>query len=306
MKQPRHIFLTGATGFIWSHIIKRLLSKWNKISILLRKESNTKRVKEYIKNGSVQIVFEDKIEYFFKNNTPDAVIHLATVYKKQHKKSDIHDMIIGNIEWPTHLAQLCVNHWVKYFINTGTFFEYELNSSTIITEQTKEKAYNLYASTKLALNETLQFFSEKHNLKIINLKMFSPYGEDDNLKLIPILTQKLIKWEEISLINQSLCFTYIDDIVDAYSQSLDYFPVMKNNYEVFNIASPSTKISEIVNILEKISNKKLNITDNLYQETTEADVFCNTQKAEELLWWKSKTSLENWLKLTYNFYKNEI
>jgi len=302
----KHIFLTGGTGFIGSHLIKRLLFLKYRVSIMIRKESNTQRLSNLIKEEKINYIYENELVTFFEKNTPDTVIHLATAYKKQHASNDITEMLQWNVQIPTTLAQLCVDNWVENFINTWTFFEYELNSKNIITEETQEKAYNLYASTKLALNQILKFFSQEKDLKVINLKMFSPYWENDNLKLIPILIQKLSKWEEISLINQSLCFTYISDIVDAYIKSLDYFSSMEENYEVFNIASPSTKISKIVEMLEEVSWKKLDLINNTYQETQEASIFCDSDKAKKLLWWKNKVNIKKWLQLTYKYYKNEI
>lgn len=248
------------------------------------------------------------MEGFFRDDTPHTVIHVATCYRKYHTAVDIEEMISSNVTFPTQIAQLCVTHWVRYFINTGTFFEYDF-SDTPLTEQSREKAFNLYASTKQALNSMLRYYTEQYDFSVLTLRLFSPYGPRDNEKLIPVAIRSLISWAEMKLQNatQRLSFTYVDDIVDAYMLALEEIAQWTKKYEIVNIAPHETySLLEVIRMLEEISQKNLNIS---IWPGTEHDIWHSSfgsDYAQKKLDWQARTSLREWLTLTYNSYKNAV
>jgi nucleoside-diphosphate-sugar epimerase len=191
----------------------------------------------------------------FASNKPDIIIHLATCYRKYHTATDISEMISTNIDLPTQIAQLAVQHGVKYYINTGTFFEYDF-SDTPLQETSREQAFNLYASTKQAFNNVLKYYTEQYDFRALTIRLFSPYGPGDNEKFIPVVIRSLEKGMEMSLVNstQRLNFTYVEDIVDAYMLAIDKIAYLKNSYEIINVApSESTSLIDVIRVLEQIS-----------------------------------------------------
>jgi nucleoside-diphosphate-sugar epimerase len=152
----------------------------------------------------------------------------------------------------------------------------------------------------------LQYYWSKKGIRSLNLRLFSPYGEKDNIKIIPLIIKKLMLWEEIGLIDQSLCFTYVDDIVDAFILALDYIPQASQYSQDINIASTSQWIPDVVEILEEISWKKLKLEWEEYKNHQEKNIFCDTELAKKVLWWEQKNTLKAGLTNTYNYYKNEI
>lgn len=225
---------------------------------------------------------------------------------KTHASEDLQEMIDSNISFPVKILQLCCDNNVKYFINTGTFFEYSYQDNQIVTEKSDIWACNLYASTKISFSEILKYYCKIEWIKSINLRLFSPYGEKDNQKVIPLIIQKLLSWEEIGLINQRLCFTYVEDIVDAFLLCIEKIQDITDQYTDINIAGKNHTISEVVSILETISKKQLRITWWKYMQHSEKDVRCDISRAHSVLDWKEKTSIEKWLLLTYKYYRDEI
>lgn len=276
------------------------------MSIFLRKNTNISRIHHVFDHAHLSHVYQDTLEQYFKQDTPEYVIHTWTCYKKTHISEDLEEMIDANVSFPAKILQLCTDNSVKYFINTGTFFEYSYQDNEVITERLDIWARNLYASTKLAFLEILKYYCEIEWIKSINLRLFSPYGKKDNLKVIPLIIQKLLLGEEIRLINQRLCFTYVEDIVDAYILCIDKIQNMTEQYTDINIAGKSHTISEVVSILENISQKKLTIIWWTYALRSEKNVRCDTSKAYNLLDWNEKTPIDKWLILTYKYYKDEI
>jgi len=308
-KSNDFILVTGGTGFIGSHIVEKLIQLKRKVIILKRKSSHIWRIKAVLNKCLIYDV-EDGLENVFKQKKIDLIIHLATKYLKYHKNlQEIKEMIETNITYPSQLLDLAVKYKVNKFINTGTCFEYKAASKKI-KEEDKVEAYNFYAATKLAFEEVLKFYATNHGTKAITLKLFFPYGEKDNHKLIFLIINAMLKNKPLKTTKgeQRINYTYVSDIVEAYIKAIDYLgSIAYHSYEHFNIGSEkSFTVQEIVKYLEEISGKKdlikLGSLPYPVNEITYAN--CYNEKAREKLGWCPKTDIKTGLKKTFTFYKN--
>lgn len=315
------ILVTGATGFVGSHLLKELVKQSYQVIILKRSTSNTWRIKDLLDKVKIyddSAIVESKI---FSENKIDCVVHLATYYKKNHRMEDIDEFIESNIKFPTRLLEQMARNNVQFFINTGTFMEYDLKSgpdkelynlpgfSTIpIAEANPKKAYNFYAATKTAFSEILNYYANNFGIKAIDLKLFAPYGPKDNEKLVVSLINKALKKSEIHMNKgeQKWNWTYVKDIVDAYLKSLVYIDKMDSNYETFNIGNSEVfSIKEMISILENISgNKNMMSGDLLYPPREIFFVNCDNTKAKKKIGWTPKYNLPKGLEETYRYYLN--
>jgi len=310
MGRLKTILLTGATGFLGSYLLERLLKENYNVIILKRSFSNIWRIKHLLDSTKYYDIDKIPLEKIFEENKVDIVIHLATYYKKSHNYKDIGMMIDSNLKFPTKILDLMRLYGTKYFINTGTFFEYEL-VDRYISENTSKSPYNLYASTKLAFGEILKYYSQNYNIKIIDLKLFAPYGPKDNEnKLIPFLIKNFLKNKiiELSPSEQKWNWTYYKDVVEAYIRAIHYISNMNNNLESFNIGNDKTyTIKAIIEVLEDLTNKR-----NLVKYTKsypKKEIFyvcCDNTKAKNYLGWIPKYDLYEGLKETYEYYKNKL
>lgn len=303
------ILLTGATGFIGSHLLKRLLSENYKLIILKRSTSNIWRIKELIKETSFYDIDTNSLQNAFQENKIDCVIHAATAYLKSHKGiGDVDKIMDSNINIASQLCELAVEYRVPYFINTGTFFEYKIKKTPIM-ETDSLLGYNLYATSKIAFNSIIRYYAENFGLKVINLKLFAPFGEKDNEKLFVFLIKALLNKKKIDFSGgeQKWNFTYVEDIAKAYICALKYFKKTKK-YEIFNIGYSKTySIKNAVKILEEISGKKLEINfgQKKYLENEIFYVNCNNAKAKNLLKWKPDFNFKTGLEKMYDYYLQE-
>ncbi|MCX5718347.1 MAG: NAD-dependent epimerase/dehydratase family protein, partial [Nitrospirae bacterium] len=115
------ILLTGATGFIGSHVLKRGLSENYEIIITKRSTSNVKRIKDVLDKVKYYDVDTVPLSKIFDENKIDLVIHCATDYKKNQNYEDILGLIEANITFPSQILEQMHIHNVPYFINTGSF-----------------------------------------------------------------------------------------------------------------------------------------------------------------------------------------
>ena len=176
----KYIILTGGTGFVGSHLLEKLLKLNKKIILLKRSFSTTWRINEFTDNENLIMKDIDKVvlNEIFDQYDINGVLHLATFAQRSHSSDAVSKMIDSNINFPTQLLENSINNNVKFFINTGSFSEYELKNSPI-SENNKISPFNLYASTKIAFENILKFYSDNYDLNCQTLKLFTPYGAKD-------------------------------------------------------------------------------------------------------------------------------
>ncbi len=307
------ILLTGATGFIGSHLLTALIKKRkNKIILLKRTTSSTWRINSLLnKVKTYDIDNVHNIENIFRENSIEAIIHLATLYIKQHSnKEDIVRMNQANILFPSLLLECAEKYKVKTFINTGTLFEYK-TSRNKISEESPVEAYNYYAATKLAFEQILKYYNKSSTLKALTLRLFYPYGEKDNAKVIPQIMKAFIREKQLNLSEgrQKLNFTYVGDIADAYLKALTYINSDKyKQYEIFNIGADKVySIRQIVNIIKHIAKKNIPIKFGAFPYNSNEIMYtnCDYKKANKFLGWFPKNDIEQGLQRTYNYYQQK-
>ncbi|MDD5627244.1 MAG: NAD(P)-dependent oxidoreductase [Patescibacteria group bacterium] len=302
------VLVTGAAGFIGSHLLENLLKKNYRVIALLHSASNNTRIEPF--RRAVKIYYSDKNELglIFKESHIDCIIHLATKYIKKHNNlNEVEEMIDTNVKFPSLLCQLAIQAEVKYFINTGTFSEYKMKNLPL-KEEDEKCAYNLYAATKLSFAEILKYYANSYNFKVIDFKLFAPFGDRDNEKLMAFLIKSLNKGEEIEFSGgeQRWNFTYVKDIAQAYLCALKHFNKIVK-FEGFNVGyDKAYSIKEITKKIEKIANKKFNIIWGAkpYIENEVYYVNCDNSKLKKILKWKPLYNLDYGLEKTYYYYLN--
>jgi len=302
------ILLTGATGFLGSHLLEALLREGHHVIILKRSTSDTWRIEHLLEKCISYDVDQIPLEEIFKLHPIYCIIHLATFYKKAHLVSDIDLMFGANVTFPTKLLDLAVTHGVKGFINTGTFFEYD-PSILPISEANPIKTFNLYAKSKLAFEQILKSYADEGKIKASTLKIFSPYGpKDDANKLVPFIISKAIKNEPFNLSQgfQKLDFIYAGDIAQAFLKILSRIDTFAS-YESFNIGSGNTySVREVVSILEELMGVTLQKTWGLPSTADNPIIIASRTKAKEQLDWEPKISLRSGLQETIKYYQESL
>ena len=207
------ILLTGATGFLGSHLLFALLQEGYRVVVLKRSTSTTFRIDSVIDKVVVYDIDKSELDDIFAHECFNVIIHTATCYgREQRAESDIIDT---NIVLGVKLLHYAVKHNVKIFINTDTFFNGDRSiSSHMLT----------YTLSKKQFVEWLGYFSEA-GVSVINMKLHHIYGPGDS-------SNKFVPWLQTELVNNSQNikltsgaqlrdFIYIDDVVNAFILALN-------------------------------------------------------------------------------------
>ncbi len=284
-----NIFITGATGFIGTNLIDFFLKKNINLTLNIRKNipiNISQRVNTFsLQHGSV----EDDI-IFFKKNKFDGIIHLASLYLKSHNQSDVKDLVDSNIGFSTHVLECAVQSNVKWFINTGTFFQNK-NKKTY-------SPVNLYSATKEAFMTMAKYYYENDMINFYTIKIPDTYGPNDTRsKLINILLESIFSNKQISLQgnpNQLLNLVHVNDVVNAFyllsTQLFNNSDSFENGF-VFSLdASVKYTLKEITDIINLCSKNKLNIS---WQNSSDSLFITSPKNIDKVPNWKQKISLKN-------------
>lgn len=299
------VLVTGLTGFIGSHLLEKLVEKGYQIIGIRRKNSNTWRIKKLENKVQWFGTSQSQIDKAFSENRITAVMHLAAKYiKNNESKEEVEQMVEANFKLGMRLVEACLKQGVKQFINTGSFFEYKMKKGKI-KEGDKKQPYNLYAAFKLAFSQVLKFYAYQGKLAAADMKLFAPFGEKDNEKLMQFLIMALKTGKQIEFSGgeQRWNFTYVKDIVSALLLGLKQV----KGYQEYCVGyDRAASIKEVVKILEKVSQKKLKIKWGVkpYLKNEIMNVSCDNSKLKRL-GWRPKFRLESGLRRTYNYgYEN--
>lgn len=283
------ILVTGATGFIGQNLVKSLVEKQNVYAIVRENSKFSKidsRVNIFRYNGNINTLID-----FFQKEKFDGIVHLASLFLASHKSQDIPVLIDSNIKLATELLECAKLTDVKWFINTGTFWQNYQNDDY--------NPVNLYAATKEAFEKIAKYYTETSSIIFTTIKLNDTFGPNDTRKKIFNLWQKISKSGEtldMSKGEQIIDISYIEDVVSSYIKLIEHL----NSKEAFRFNQKSFVVSnkekytlrELAKIYEKVSGNRLNINWGA-REYREREIMIPYNKGKLVPGWEQKYSLKN-------------
>ncbi len=188
------VLLTGATGFIGSHVARLLIQKSCHVYVLVRPGSDTRRIAAVLPDVRViacGLNDTGELAASLREIRPEVCIHLAwsMVPGKILTAPDNIDSLQGSLFLATELANL----GCKKFVVAGTCFEYDTEQG-YLSESSFTRPRNLYAASKLALHTVLEQFAGNTGMAVSWLRFFYLYGPfEDEARLVPAVILSLLR-----------------------------------------------------------------------------------------------------------------
>ena len=314
------VLVTGAAGFIGSHLSERLVHldyqvigldnfddfyspaiKWNNISTL--------SVASNFQLEQVDIRDTASLTRIFKTNSIDIVVHLAAragVRPSIEKPLLYLDVNIGGT---INLLEASRIYGVKKFIFASSSSVYGVNNEIPFKEDSKiNTPTSPYASSKAAAELFCRTYTHLYNIPVIVLRLFTVYGPRQRPEMaIHQFVKKIDSGEEISVFGDGTSkrdYTYVDDIVSGIVQSLHYSKTHK--FEIFNLGdSYSVSLEYLISLIEKALGKKAKIRSLPVQAGDVPITAAEISEAKKRIGYQPKVTIEKGIPLFVKWYQEK-
>ena len=220
----KQILLTGATGYLGSHLAHAFVAAGHRVAVLKRVSSSLARIEALLPQLQLFDI-EDGLEApFLAMGRVDAVIHAATCYGRNGENSAA--IFAANTAFPLRLLEVAATFKTAVFINTDTSLD---------------KYLNAYALSKKQFMEWGRFYAARNMLRFLNLRLEHFFGpKDDDTKFTShVIRSCLANVPELKLTpgEQIRDFIYIDDAVSAYLLLLEKLGQLSEQFVELDVGS---------------------------------------------------------------------
>ncbi|MGB3714044.1 MAG: SDR family NAD(P)-dependent oxidoreductase [Candidatus Promineifilaceae bacterium] len=313
------ILVTGAAGFIGSHIAERLARRGDQVVGVdnfndyydpSKKRANEQRLEVYPNFKMVKADIRDRPRMLalFEQERFEAVAHLAAMagVRNAVKRPELYVEVdyVGT----QHLMDGARFNEVQNFVMASTSSVYG-NTKAIPFQESDPCVEPLqpYAAAKRAAEILGYSYHYLFGLNFTSLRLFTVYGRygrPDQMAFL--LAESITKGTQIPLYEAGEMYrdwTYIDDIGDGFIAALDR-PL---GYEIFNLGrGMPMKLKDFVNLIEELAQGKANVIDKPKPDADVITTFADISKAQRMLGYSPKTSVEEGVVSFWNWYKAGI
>ena len=317
------ILVTGADGFIGSHLVERLVKEGHSVTALTMYNINNnlgnlefidKKKLKYIKVLRGDIRDYDFVLKNFKKQ--DLIIHLAALIGIPYSYVTPNSYIDTNIKGTLNILSVLQQNQNLSLIHTSTSETYGTAKFVPITENHPLEAQSPYAASKIGADQLAMSFFKSYETPVTILRPFNTYGPRQSMRaIIPTIANQFLQNKKIlqlGHLSPTRDYNYVEDIVSAFCCSINN---KKCVGEIINLGTGyEISVKNLAILISKIFDKKIQIkSEDLRKRPKKSEVerLCaDNTKARKILKWKpvyaGKTGLEKGLRKTISWFKQHF
>lgn len=320
----KKILITGAGGFIGSHLTELLVNEGYEVTAFVHYNSknNWGWLEESEIKNEIEVVSGDIRDYdsvFEVMKGKDTVFHLAALIGIPYSYVSPLAYVRTNIEGAYNVLQSARLLNLENILVTSTSETYGTAQYVPIDEKHPLVGQSPYSATKIAADQIALSYYRSFNLPVKVVRPFNTYGPRQSARaFIPtVISQILNGMEEIKLgnLNPTRDLTFVKDTAYGF---LEIAKSKKTTGEVTNIGmKDEISMGNLVKLISKTIGKEVNIiTDSQRVRPHKSEVerlFCNNSKIQKITNWKPEYNLESgiqetvrWMKENLKIYKPNI
>lgn len=328
------VIVTGAAGFIGSALSLKLLARGDEVigidnlndyyDVELKK-ARLQRNSEYegYTHYTCNLEDRDQIEAIFKKHQPQRVVNLAAQAGVRYSIENPHAYVDSNVVGFINILDACRHGGVENLVYASTSSVYGANTKMPFSvHDNVDHPLSLYAATKKANELMAHTYSYLYKLPTVGLRFFTVYGPWGRPDMaLFIFTRKILAGEPIDVFNygkHSRDFTYVDDIVEGVTRSLDKIPEPNPDwtgdapdsatssapYRLYNIGNNKpVQLMDYIATIEKYTGKKAELNLLPLQPGDVPDTYANVDALIEDVGYKPNTSIDDGIRNFVEWYK---
>lgn len=249
----RRALVTGATGFLGSHLVRDLLAAGCHVAVLVRDTRRLDRlqgVRDRVDLIEGDVASRSSIERINSTAASDLVFHFAAAGTDQRVPS-VEALVQTNVQGPLNVFELACRGGAVRFIYAGSSAEYGRGSH--LTERSLLHPESVYGASKAAAGMLLHAAGKKQGLPVVAIRFFSPFGPFEHAwRLVPHVILHALQGRDVPLTpgHQRRDFLFVDDAIEAVLLAA-VCPGVEG--EVMNVCTgQETRVRDLVSTILKL------------------------------------------------------
>lgn len=312
----KNVVVTGAGGFIPSHLTEELVRRGANVKALVhynsRNDNGMLRLADPELVDKVQIALGDITDpYYVKQVTKDAdvVFHLAALIGIPYSYIAPEQYVNVNIKGTLNVLQAALENGVDKVVHTSTSETYGTAIYTPIDESHPLQGQSPYSASKIGADKLAESYYLSFDLPVATIRPFNTFGPRQSARaVIPtIISQALVKDEiHVGSLDPVRDMTFVKDTVNGF---IAVATSERSVGEVINVGTgKGYTIGDILSSILKIVGKEnMKVKTDVQRvrpvKSEVMELICDNSKAKRLADWEPQYTLEEGLRLTVDWFK---
>jgi len=316
--KDKKVLVTGAGGFIASHLVERLVSEGADVRAFVRYNSRN----DY---GMLKLISSDafsKIEIIqgdLRDNEAvrnavkgvDTVFHLGALIAIPYSYVNPREVIDVNIMGTLNVLMAARDFGTRRVVHTSTSEVYGTAQYVPIDEKHPLQGQSPYSASKIGADRIAESFYRSFELPVVTLRPFNTYGPRQSARaVIPTIITQALTRDEVKLgsLDPSRDFTFVHDTANGFLKVAEAENVLGEEVNLGNdntirIGDLANKIFEIIGKTPNVSLDPQRIRPN---KSEVMKLWASNQKAKSLIGWEPRISLDEGLALTIEWISKHL
>ncbi|MHC1712839.1 MAG: NAD-dependent epimerase/dehydratase family protein [Solidesulfovibrio sp.] len=245
--------VTGASGYVGSRLVGRLVAKGHDVVVLYRDES---RIAPLLTSPSVVPLpvgasvagYRKAIELY----NVEGIFHLASKAVYASGEFEIAALIEANVTLGVMLLEAMSTTSCRRFVNAGTYWQHY--------DGPEYNPICLYAATKQAFMDIVDYYAHWKGFRCITLKLTDIYGDQDpRPKVFTLLDKAARTGERLKMTEgrQLLSFLHVEDAIGALCEAARQTMAMTPSHAVYTVGTPLISLRDAVAMYLEITGKSV-------------------------------------------------
>ncbi len=308
------MLVTGGAGFIGSEFVRQAVRKEHQVVVVDKLTyagdlSRLEEIKGDITFYKADISNQEFIEHIFEKEHPEVVVHFAAESHVDRSLLDPYPFISSNVLGTQVLLEASKANGVKLFVNMSTDEVYgDLGKEGTFTEESPLKPNSPYSVSKASADMLGRAYHRSFGLPVITIRASNNYGPwQYPEKFVPVIILKALQDEKIPVYGDGTNvreWLYVEDCAEGIMAAIE----KGKPGEIYNIGSKEEKQNiEVAKAILKLLGKGEDLIEFVKDRPGHDFRYSlDTTKAKKELGWEAKTSFEEGIKKTVEWYTEHL
>jgi dTDP-glucose 4,6-dehydratase len=316
--ENKNILITGAGGFIGSHLTEHLVRLGAKIRAFVKYNSRDDRGQiEYLPQeiqDAIEIYWgdlRDTKSVFNAVKECEIVFHLGALIAIPYSYANPADYVQTNVLGTTNILNASLEYEIEKVVHTSTSEVYGTAQYVPIDEQHPLQGQSPYSASKIGADMMAESFYRSFGLPVAIIRPFNTYGPRQSKRaIIPTIITQVLNSNKIQLgsLSPTRDLNFVHDTVRGFIHVAQSPQALGN---VINVGSgKEIGIGELARKIGTLMNQEIAITQDsgrMRPEKSEVErLLCDNSKAHEIIGWKPEVDLDEGLRLTIEWTRENL